>query len=212
MNRIWKSKCSPSIKIFMWKMCIGKLPVRAGLGSWSSSPSDCTCCPGVLESMDHALFDCPCAARVWDLAKWSSQLWPSAVGNFMEQIAHRPIQGVFDAWLLISSSVLWAIWKARNDRIFGDVSKPPYITAHLAIAQAEELFFLDRAQLCRRVATRSILDLPQTITSWAAPPQGALKVNLDGAWCAKGGLGQEPPWRGYCCRCCSFLCLLAFGS
>lgn len=75
-SRIWKSKCSPTMKIFLWKLCIGKLPVRGLLSRRCSISGDCARCPGVLESIDHALFGCKFATDVWALIrrKWSNLL------------------------------------------------------------------------------------------------------------------------------------------
>lgn len=51
----WNSRCSPSIKLFLWKICIGKVPVRGLLSRWSAMPSDCVRCPGILETADHQM-------------------------------------------------------------------------------------------------------------------------------------------------------------
>lgn len=171
--RIWKSRCSPSMKIFLWKICIGKLPVRARISRWLAIPGDCSKCHGTLETMDHVLFSCSFALDVWAVikAKWPDLHWPTSVSLFMEGLFHRPRQGKYHAWLLISASVLWLIWKARNANIFGGEEKPANVIAHLAVAAAEELYFLDKAHLCRRAARRSILDLPSNLLSWSAPPQ-----------------------------------------
>lgn len=61
------------------------------------------------------------------------------------ELFHRPHQGMFQAWLLISSSVLWSIWKERNAKTFGDDDKPANVIAHLAISSA--LFFGQGAAL-----------------------------------------------------------------
>lgn len=158
-NCIWKSKCSPTMNTFLWRICIGKLPVRALLSRWSNIPGDCSCCPGSLETIDHALFACPHATEVWNIicSKWNNLLWPRTVEYFLHAVFTSPRQGYYQAWLLISASVLLA---GCNANTFDEASKPARITAYLAIAAAEELYFFE---LCGRAARRSILDLPQRV-------------------------------------------------
>lgn len=88
-SRIWKSKCSPSMKTFQRKVCIGKLPVRALLSRWSAIPGDCARCPGVLETLDHALFNCTSASAIWAIIKdkWNTIVWPSSTDGFLDDMA-----------------------------------------------------------------------------------------------------------------------------
>lgn len=187
----WKSKCSPTLKLFLWRICIGRVPVRAVLSRWLNIPDDCPRCPSILESLDHVLFDCPYAIQVWTFvrARWPNLRWPCSVEDFLEIAFSRGNAGFHKAWLLIVAAVLWAVWKERNECIFRNSMRPARSTALSAFAAAEEIFFLDPGQPCGRVVRRSFIDLPQSPIPWTTPPHGALKLNFDGAWSLRSGLG-----------------------
>lgn len=159
------------MKTFLWKACIGKLPVRGLLSRWSAIPAHCSRCPGELETIDHALFECGFAQEIWNIIrnKWGNLTWPTSMAHFSDLAFTRPRHGIYTAWLLITGSTLWSIWKERNANTFGDDVRPANVIAHLAIASAEELYFLDKAH-CRA----ALLDLPHTLSSWVAPLQGTL--------------------------------------
>lgn len=93
---------------------------------------------------DHALFHCAWAAEVWSLIrnKWPNMDWPTNRSQLFYMLFARNRYDRFNAWVLITTSVLWAIWKARNDKTFENIDKPPIVIAHLAVAAAEEQFFL----------------------------------------------------------------------
>nr|VDD10261.1 unnamed protein product [Brassica oleracea] len=68
-KKVWASQCLPKIKLFMWKLMQGALPLGAnlekrGCGSTVTSTVTCPRC-GERETADHLILACPFAKQVW---------------------------------------------------------------------------------------------------------------------------------------------------
>lgn len=69
---IWRCCAGPRIKFFLWKLAWKKLPVREVLHHRGLNvPIDCPYCPGITESIDHLVLQCPLAKEVWILVAQS---------------------------------------------------------------------------------------------------------------------------------------------
>lgn len=92
-DRIWKIQAPPTVKIFIWKACIGKLPTGEFVAQFGIRDGYCPRCPGILESADHLLFDCRFAARVWRAveAKWGEKRLPANLTEFMRELLSLPV-------------------------------------------------------------------------------------------------------------------------
>src|SRR6266498_3131056 len=71
---IWKSKCAPKLKFFMWLLQMDRLNTRNMLRRRNHPqfqlPSDCICvlCSNTEEeTRDHLFFGCPFSTRCWQL-------------------------------------------------------------------------------------------------------------------------------------------------
>jgi hypothetical protein len=67
LNAIWKSKCLPKLKAFVWLLLMDKLNTKDLMlrKNWhiEDGPFCVLCDSQVLETRDHLLFKCPFAAR-----------------------------------------------------------------------------------------------------------------------------------------------------
>ncbi|CAL2270238.1 unnamed protein product [Prunus armeniaca] len=100
---IWECKTLPKIKLFMWHAVHGIVPTFASLFKGKLSPSPlCPLCHDFPESVEHVLFLCPWARKVWYASSLSFKPDDQAF-SFLEK-----------QWILSLASILcWSIWKAR---------------------------------------------------------------------------------------------------
>lgn len=75
----------PSLRLFIWKLRIDKLPV----GSFRFGISDGSCgfC-GLQESAEHLFFDCARSKEIWQQMGrlWDHYVWPGSLTDFLNLI------------------------------------------------------------------------------------------------------------------------------
>ncbi|KAL4337982.1 hypothetical protein AHAS_Ahas12G0164600 [Arachis hypogaea] len=119
-SSIWKLKCQPKIKIFLWKVMHEGLPVKERLHSRIQMVNPiCNRCDATVESILHCLTQCPESENAWKIASlpWTNQetetwrwwLW------LQEQLKERR---QMQKETHLAAILTWQIWKMRNLRIF----------------------------------------------------------------------------------------------
>lgn len=121
-NQIWKLMVIPRIKLFVWKVAHGKLPISASLYNLNPGPiSVCHFCGLHPETTDHLLWYCRCSLICWNTVFCKLGL----DSNFINLLA----QG---SWLTtnfncntncdfaraVFASFAWLIWTSRCNFIF----------------------------------------------------------------------------------------------
>jgi hypothetical protein len=133
MTEMWKAKLPLKIKIFLWMLWHNRvqtgdqLKIRKGKGS-----ERCKYC-GKLETRDHLFFNCHIAQVIWVWVRismrWSER--PTSIQHFedMMGIGLGPIRD--SSVFFILASVVWSLWKTRNDWDFNNqLIKSPKVIAH----------------------------------------------------------------------------------
>ncbi|CAA7012943.1 unnamed protein product [Microthlaspi erraticum] len=121
-QQVWGLKTSPKVKVFIWKTLQGALPVGTQLEA-RCVPVDPKCCRcGEPESILHLLFHCSFAKAVWEKALFSEDFVSTVCSTVREGLAMArtrlnlpPIgldRGALYPW------ICWALWIARNQKIF----------------------------------------------------------------------------------------------
>lgn len=143
----------------------------------------CTLCRARGESTLHLMRDCIFAKHVWfasPIGLPSCSLPSSSILKWMSHWATNLNISNFS----VCSMIIWAIWEARNNRLWNDISEPPNILLARCISQ-----WLEFNKVFRSVRTNGCTPL---LPSWTHPPSGFLKLNVDGAWndaSKQGGVG-----------------------
>ncbi|XP_010468420.1 PREDICTED: uncharacterized protein LOC104748482 [Camelina sativa] len=134
---IWCVSCPPKIKHFMWQVLTGCISVSANLRRRDiACDSRCVRCGAEEETINHAIFRCPPARKVWALAQVpvGSVSFPteSVYANMDDFLGHaKPgSQKVAFPW------IMWYIWKARNARVFENVIDNPLDVVRLVEGEA----------------------------------------------------------------------------
>ncbi|RIA04858.1 hypothetical protein BRARA_K00856 [Brassica rapa] len=185
---IWRETTSPKLKIFLWRLCRGALPLGANLRSRGiNTPGLCPHC-NEDETALHLFFLCPFATQVWERAPYVTH------PNFSDA------ETLHDAFLIMSTLVslppigvstcltswlLWNLWTARNLLVFENRQNPAATVVSKACSSGREW-------LQAQVPTPT--QLRPALLEFEIPPtrMDVTLCNSDAAWSSanhRAGLG-----------------------
>lgn len=118
LNQVWKNKSIvPRVKTFAWRLIRRALAsgIRASRFSDHIQKECCRC--GQIETDSHLFFHCPFARAVWFSFGFKTEaldqnLYPAAIIHLILAAHHSELN------LTTIFTLLWNIWKARNDILF----------------------------------------------------------------------------------------------
>ncbi|KAK6132484.1 hypothetical protein DH2020_033784 [Rehmannia glutinosa] len=124
---LWKLKVPSRVLHFAWRLLTDTLPSPQNLARRSLSvPQSCPLCLSTDSSLSHLFFLCSFSDKVWYYA---------GLTNVIHTFTH-PLPDTWAKSLLVNSpphigelfiSLCYAIWGARNQRIFENAEFQPYI-------------------------------------------------------------------------------------
>jgi hypothetical protein len=115
---LWKSRCIPRIKFFVWLVLVDRLNTKSMLHRRHLNTQDdnlCVMCnTGSEEDIEHLFFQCPFANQCWAAIGFT---WDNSL-PLMERLA-RPRQD-HDLQFFTEAALIgaWELWKIRNDKVF----------------------------------------------------------------------------------------------
>ena len=129
MNLVWNKVVPPKVQFFAWLAWKGKIKTstflqRIGVLDVQTSNSCCFCnvCP---ESIEHVFLHCPIVWRIWaGLFSWwgFSGVLPESICGLFEWWSGFKFRGALKKlWEAIPSTILYSIWKIRNDCRFNSI-------------------------------------------------------------------------------------------
>ena len=134
---IWKSKCLPKLKVFLWLLLHDRLNTKDLMTRkhWTidGGPACSMCSSGDIETRDHLFFECSFASSCWDSIGIS---WDLQRGLVDRIYLSKTIFSGACFWEVFACSA-WNIWKARNDYIFNLAQ--PSLGAWMAKTRADLL-------------------------------------------------------------------------
>lgn len=141
-KEIWNIKTSPKIKFFLWKVVRGALPLGENLKARNIFTT--TMCPFCEqeETALHLFFSCAFAKQIWDLAPFKTPISGEHVRSMRAGIETSKLLTCLPPTGLNAGPLLpwivWAIWIARNQKIFNNKSSSPIETLSHASSLALE--------------------------------------------------------------------------
>ena len=131
LSQVWCGLAPPRVEVFLWLAVAEKISTVDNLRKrriMSEAISDtCVLCGKEKETITHLFLHCEFASCIWQsFFKKCGISWclPRALSELMEAWRSGPFKGVgLILWRLIPFSILWSIWKERNNRIFNGKSK-----------------------------------------------------------------------------------------
>ncbi|KAG7569023.1 Reverse transcriptase domain [Arabidopsis thaliana x Arabidopsis arenosa] len=175
----WKLKTTRKLKHFVWQCVTGCLASSQRLFyRHIGRDKGCSRCGAEEESINHLLFECPPARQVWALSNIPSSpaLFPSAsLYNNLDYLYWRGKEaGADEESLRVFPWIMWYIWKARNRKIFENLSVPPQETLDLA-TQEEGMW--------RRANQREDPQNQLVLCTHESPsPEDRPVCSIDGSW------------------------------
>jgi hypothetical protein len=137
VTRIWKSWAPLKVIVFSWQSFLGRLPTRENLVRRriivDGEGAGCALCVGGRELENHLFSSCATAWLVWSkVHRWFglTSVMPESISSLLESFlsCFRVKKNGAKGILLVWHAVLWALWRARNERIFsGKIVEPSEI-------------------------------------------------------------------------------------
>ena len=185
---IWKAPTLPRIKSFLWQCAHNSIAVKDCLTRRGVvEDGKCPICNREVETILHALRDCPRVHLVWrqigvqlsNYEFWNSNLtnWLNLNGRMnTNQPAGKP------PWKILFPFAIWNIWKYRNDFVFNRKMQNLNLVADIQNIAVEFMYCVSHPRVlpCRFIKR----------VSWEKPPLGWAKLNTNGAAVGRSGLAR----------------------
>ena len=117
-KKIWKSKCTPRLKLFAWLLFVDRLNTRSMLDRrhFNVQPNSwCVLCSSNYdEDLEHLFFSCTFASTCWRNLGFQ---WPP-IPNIRECVLCLISTMGLPFFIEIFIMATWEIWKLRNSKIF----------------------------------------------------------------------------------------------
>lgn len=187
-NQVWHIKAPSKLKVFLWKALSGALPVLDGLQARGMKCDQvCQTCGVEGESINHVLFTCTLARKVWAISGF-----PARLGGFNHYSIFTNLSYVMQTWegrkewQEVTKSfpwTLWYLWKNRNRLLFEGYL---FDGDHICSKAKEEA---DLWYYAQTFGDRSSTDHRDTALRdsmvWKRPPPNVLKCNIGMQWSKK---------------------------
>ncbi|XP_021975320.1 uncharacterized protein LOC110870447 [Helianthus annuus] len=148
----WNCWAPPKVKYLLWRALLGRVASKVGLARRGVPLVDNLCprCGLYDEDSDHIFVNCLWAKCVW----WNILAWiriPFLNCNNLKEFISQINQSLGDkTWKKIVyttvSSMVWRLWKARNDKVFNGSFIPVSKTVEL-IKEDSFLLICNRSKL-----------------------------------------------------------------
>ncbi|CAA7026771.1 unnamed protein product [Microthlaspi erraticum] len=180
IEKCWKIKTTPKIRVFLWKALTGSLAVTERLKTRGiHCNSGCSFCSAETEEINHILFECPQARQVWALSNV-----PSPQGGFcgsvfqnisyLTEIGKR--EAIPEEIRAVGPWILWVLWKNRNVKLFeGKMFLPNEVVAKAYDDARQWSVAQHRTE---RMKEKTV----EAKHQWVPPEVGRFKCNIGFAW------------------------------
>jgi hypothetical protein len=132
-SSIWISPAPAKVVAFSWQLLYDRLPTKDNLHSRGViqhvSDLNCAWCGLASETSKHLFLHCNKSIRVWyEVCKWLGVLMvmPPDIMTLFDcfngVVRNKKIKKGF---LLVWHTVIWVLWRTRNDVIFNGITKEP---------------------------------------------------------------------------------------
>lgn len=135
---------------------------------------ECVLCGTYGETTIHLMKDCHYARCAWMSSQVGTLLrnnHPPSFKVWTNEAADLLPKTSFDAFLM----VCWALWRAQNMKLWEEKLEPPKVCTDQAIQWWLEFTKTTNAGPKQESRLRNT-------PRWIVPPQGRLKMNIDGSW------------------------------
>lgn len=191
--QVWSLLTDPKIKVFLWKILCGALPVATSLIKRGMKIDErCQWCGVDGESINHVMFSCSWSRQVWALAGIPSPQMGFHNGSVFSNFHYLLMNRDNKEWPVeLRNSfpwILWRIWKNRNLASFEGMAFSPLESAQKA---KEDWLEWTEAQIIDEEGEKESIGREHVGVSvvehcgrrvWKPPPLDWLKCNIGVSW------------------------------
>ncbi|KAE8734648.1 hypothetical protein F3Y22_tig00000738pilonHSYRG00149 [Hibiscus syriacus] len=206
-RHIWAGIAPPRVETFVWQVAHQRVAVKEELlkrGVVGIDDPLCSLCGREMESVTHLFLHCEVVWGLWArlLKIWNlSFVIPKNIMDFLNLRDDLLPNSLI--WKFIPRALMWSVWKCRNEVIFQKVKLDVvrlFFIVRFRIASWFVAKFKDvNIPIDSLVGDLKLADLVgrqgngnSKPICWVPPPDGFLKLNVDGAMVKgwdKGGIG-----------------------
>ncbi|XP_045822427.1 uncharacterized protein LOC123915340 [Trifolium pratense] len=169
---IWQLNLLANIQFFVWQLIHESIPVRAVLQHRRVCNTDiCPRCAGTSENIDHCLFSCPDAARVWNL---TGLVFNRNSSQGADTFTWYKNMGKIHGSLFFIA--LWVIWCGRNEIVFNNHRE----NTHTSMGKIYSLLKSCEAAFMPPHSV-AVTPVNPCLVSWSPPMEGTVCLNVDGS-------------------------------
>ncbi|KAG7550541.1 Ribonuclease H domain [Arabidopsis thaliana x Arabidopsis arenosa] len=184
-QKVWGLQTDPKLKVFLWKMLCGALPVAKSMSCRGMKNEErCQLCGEEEESINHVLFSCSLARQLWALSDVPSPQWGFHNGSVFANIDYLLSNVKNSLWpeelRQTFPWTLWRIWKNRNLALFEGKCFSSLESAQKV--REDWLEWVDAQKQEEEDDADAGVTLGQQAAGWTAPRVNWLKCNVATSW------------------------------
>ncbi|CAN1292379.1 Putative ribonuclease H protein At1g65750 [Linum perenne] len=181
-SKVWKLVVPPKMKHLVWRFLRGIIPTREALNRRGVEMTlACGCCDNEEESLEHLFFQCPVAARCWEVAGMGSEVRAAmTAGDEAADWLTRLISDPDSSRVQDVVALVWSLWHERNDRVWNQQSKCEELIVRLGKEHVQEWWALKQGAGNARAQPPTV-NQERSRNRWSRPDLGAIKINIDAA-------------------------------
>ncbi|XP_057434741.1 uncharacterized protein LOC130727579 [Lotus japonicus] len=178
---MWKANCPTKIKHFIYRTANNIIPCQANLVRRGIEAAEfCWMCgQEVWETQEHLFMQCAWARAAWFQHPLGIRIDQVNL-TFTEWLKEVCLNQSIDIAALIFQGV-WAIWKARNDKLFNELSPDPISAINSNMNSLQDW---REAQNSLNVEENTNPEV-----AWKALAGGKIKINIDAGWTGSNSTG-----------------------
>ncbi|CAN0853040.1 Putative ribonuclease H protein At1g65750, partial [Linum grandiflorum] len=174
---LWQAPVQPKIKQLLWRILKGAAAMRSALQHRGVPVVDeCAVCSLASETANHLFSQCSFAADCWRLS--GLQRWVESIPGFDTDFrawSFGVIKSGAEHMIQQALSILWGIWRERNERVFTQHSTPANLVVRRSLDDLREWKISQETKYNLQQAR------PPYCGRWHPPEAGYVKCNLDAA-------------------------------
>ncbi|KAG8498965.1 hypothetical protein CXB51_005380 [Gossypium anomalum] len=178
---LWKLDTLPKIRVFTWRVGHEILSINEKIASIRPGfNKGCLRCGAEIETLPHALRDCPTSKAVLSIGGWSRSFISKTYDHCIDWL--EDLMRVLDKRAMADlMTILWNCWNNRNNFIFRGKEEDAQLIWERACNLSKELRICN--MLHEPLISQNIVE-----KKWVKPPKGFIKINFD-ATVGENGIG-----------------------
>ncbi|KAK2372069.1 hypothetical protein QL285_073251 [Trifolium repens] len=126
-SNVWKCAAPSKVCAFSWQLLLNRIATKDNL--WKRRMLGdhqimCVHCGAEMETAVHLFLHCQCSSKVWyAMLKWLGFIIvtpPNLSTSFAVFVGHGRDKRSRKALILIWNTIMWVMWKNRNDGVFNE--------------------------------------------------------------------------------------------